>query len=176
VPLYFLVLNVWIKLGESEFILRYFSLIASVLTVALVARTGRLLGGWRVGLAAAFLLAISPLNIWYSQEARMYSLVALATLAATWFLLRMISGGGQRNWIGYAIAMFIAVYSHLLAIFVLVAHYVFFSIHHKLDKHLFRQWLIYGGSVGLLFGLWIVVMILSGGFTNSPIAWIAPAP
>jgi len=55
VPFYFLVMNIWIRLGESEFILRYLSLIAGVLTVALIARTGRLLGGWRVGLAAAFL-------------------------------------------------------------------------------------------------------------------------
>jgi mannosyltransferase len=174
-PLYFIVMNGWIRLGESEFILRYFSLAAGVLTVALIAQTGRLIGGWRVGLAAGLLLAISPFNIWYSQETRMYSLIALATLAATWFLLRIINDGGRREWIGYAIAMFIAVYSHYLAIFVLVAHYIFFSIHHRLDKNLLRKWLIYGGSVGLLFAIWIVAIMLTGGFTNAAISWIAPA-
>jgi len=174
-PLYFTLMQGWASLGESEFILRYFSVIMGVLTVALIARTGRFIGGWPVGIGAALLLAISPFNIWYSQEARMYSLVAFSILAANWFILRILHGGGRNHWIGYAVAMFISLYSHYLTVFILIAHYVFFSLHYRIDKRLLRQWLLFGGAVGLLYGLWIAAILLNGGFRNAPIGWIPAA-
>lgn len=174
-PFYFVLMQGWIRLGDSEFSLRYFSVIMGVLTVGLIAQTGRLIGGWRVGLAAGLLLAVSPFNIWYSQEARMYSLVAFTVLAANWFIIRILHGGGRINWVGYAVAMAVSVYSHYLTIFILIAHYAFFSIHYRIDKRLLRQWLIYGGTVAILFLIWIAAILLTGGFRDAPIGWIPAA-
>ncbi len=174
-PFYFVLMQGWIGVGDSEFILRYFSVIMGVLTVALIARTGRLIGGWQVGFAAALLLAISPFNIWYSQEARMYTLVAFTVLAANWFILRILHGGGRINWFGYAVAMLLSVYGHYLTIFILIVHYAFFSIHYRIDKRLLRQWLIYGGAVALLFAIWIAAILVNGGFRDAPIGWIPDA-
>lgn len=89
-PLYFLGMKIWVSAaGVSEFALRLPSALASVVTVALVYLLGRDLVRWRAGnpdeslvpLIAAFLMAVSDLEIDLSHEARMYTIhTALAVL------------------------------------------------------------------------------------------------
>jgi mannosyltransferase len=78
-PPYFLVMWVWARLfGDGEVALRTFSALCGVATVAVAYGIARELGrSRRVAGAAAALVAVSPMLIWYSQEARPYSLLAL---------------------------------------------------------------------------------------------------
>ncbi|MEJ2148413.1 MAG: glycosyltransferase family 39 protein, partial [Chloroflexota bacterium] len=77
-PGYYLALAGWRALvGESEFGLRALSAFASLLTVAAVGAIGARLFDRRVGLLAALLAALSPFQVYYAQEARMYALLAL---------------------------------------------------------------------------------------------------
>ncbi|MBN2391133.1 MAG: glycosyltransferase family 39 protein [Anaerolineae bacterium] len=79
-PGYYLLLHVWRAFaGESEFALRAFSVLCGVLTVAVAVATGRYVGGWRVSLGAALIVAVHPLAIYYSQETRMYALLGLVS-------------------------------------------------------------------------------------------------
>jgi mannosyltransferase len=69
--------------GDAEWALRLPSAIMGILNVVATYWVGTLLSGRKVGLLAAFLLALSSFHIWYSQETRMYALLALtATLFA----------------------------------------------------------------------------------------------
>src|SRR5262245_50351770 len=81
-PGYFVLLHGWISAaGSTDFAVRFFSVWASVLAVALIYRFGVDLAavrgaatwGQRTGLVAALLLAVNPLQLWYAQEARTYS-------------------------------------------------------------------------------------------------------
>ncbi len=89
-PGYYLLLRVWRDLtGGSEFALRSFSALCGVLTVAVAAALGRKVGGRSSALGAALALAVHPLAVYYSQEARMYSLLGLLAaltllVAARW--------------------------------------------------------------------------------------------
>lgn len=79
-PGYYLLLHVWRAFaGDSEFALRAFSALCGVLTVAVTAAIGQRVGGRRVALAAALFVAVHPLSVYYSQEARMYALLGLAS-------------------------------------------------------------------------------------------------
>ncbi|MDA0245495.1 MAG: glycosyltransferase family 39 protein [Chloroflexi bacterium] len=94
-PLYYLVLSGWQKLvGTSEFALRSFSAFAGVLTILFTIQLGRWLDGWRVGLVAGLFTAVSPPLIYYSQEARMYSLLGLLAGASTYVF---VQGLGTRD-------------------------------------------------------------------------------
>lgn len=87
-PLHNLVLFVVIKLfGDSEWTLRLPSAIFSVANIGVVYWLGTMTIGRTAGLIGALMLALSPFDIAYSQEARMYSLLALAATlyAATSF-------------------------------------------------------------------------------------------
>lgn len=92
-PLYHLLLYFWVGLtGSSVFALRFLSLALGVLTVALIYRLARLAFGELVGFLASLLCAISPFQVYYSQEARMYALVTFCTTLSMFFLARIVSG------------------------------------------------------------------------------------
>ncbi len=121
-PLYYLLLHLWRDMvGSHEAALRSLSVIFSVATVALVFATGRRWFGPAVGIRAALLLAVLPVPVFYAHQARAYTLLTLAGLAAFWSLHRWLAEGRARYlWPG-GIATTAALYSHNYALFLLPA-------------------------------------------------------
>jgi len=90
-PGYYLLLHTWRALfGHSEFALRSLSVVAGLALVVFTGLLGRWLVGPGVGLMASFLSAFSPLAIYYSQEARMYALLAALCAASTYVTFRAL--------------------------------------------------------------------------------------
>jgi mannosyltransferase len=90
-PGYYLLLHYWRAIfGHSEFALRALSALAGLVLVLFTYLLGRYLFGEAAGLLAAFLAAISPFAIYYSQEARMYALLAALAAASTYLLVRAL--------------------------------------------------------------------------------------
>ncbi len=84
-PGYYLLLHIWRTFaGESEFALRAYSAFCGILTLAVAGVIGRRAGGWQAGLGAAFFVAVHPLAIYYSQEARMYAQLGLVSALTLW--------------------------------------------------------------------------------------------
>jgi 4-amino-4-deoxy-L-arabinose transferase-like glycosyltransferase len=82
-PLYYCVAWVWARIfGSSEVGLRSLSALAGVLTVPLAYGVGAKFISRRAGVILAALCACNPLLIWYSQEARAYSMLVLLSTAA----------------------------------------------------------------------------------------------
>jgi hypothetical protein len=96
-------------------------------------------------LLAALFMAVNSYQLWYGQEGKMYSLITMLTLLASWFWLRGISdSGGRRNWrpwLGYLITVSLAIYAHLLMIMLLPVHLLWFLIAWPQSK---RHWRGYG--------------------------------
>ena len=83
-PLYFMLARGWIHVfGSGEVGLRSLSALFGTATVPVVYLAGAAMRSRRAGLIAAAFTALSPLTIWYSQEARNYAL--LLFLAAVFF-------------------------------------------------------------------------------------------
>lgn len=95
-PLYYVLLRAWRAVaGEGEFALRFLSVISSTLTVPLIYRLGKALGGFRTGTLAALLLAVSRFSIWWAQEIRMYALAALLATGSLWGAVWLWRTSGQ---------------------------------------------------------------------------------
>ncbi len=91
-PGYYLLLHYWRALfSQSELALRSLSVVAGLALVLFTYLLGRDLFGEATGLMAAFLGAISPFAIYYSQEARMYALLAALSAASTYLLLHALT-------------------------------------------------------------------------------------
>ncbi len=92
-PIYRLLLGVWISLlGSSAFMTRLFSALPGIVTVAFTYRLARQLHFSVVtGLIASALCAASPMLIYYAQEAKGYSLVAMAGVASVVLWLGFIA-------------------------------------------------------------------------------------
>jgi len=128
-PFYYYLLHFWtLAFGISEVALRFLSLSFGVLTVPLIYAVGRRFLGYASGLLAAALIAVSPLFLWYSQEARMYTLVTFLCLLSTYLLLRIMEGRGRRVllWTAYVLSNVVAVYTHFYAFFVLAFQVILF--------------------------------------------------
>ena len=79
-PLYYCVVWVWARVfGYGEAGLRSLSALCGVLAVPVAYLAATRLLDRRAGLIAAALTACNPLLIWYSQEARSYSMLVLLT-------------------------------------------------------------------------------------------------
>lgn len=96
---------------------RLVSVIAGTLTLPILyALARRLIGGWG-GLIATSVLAISPLHIWYSQEARPY---AVALLAVALSFLALIACFQAPNWRWaalYGLAISFSLYTDLSTLY-----------------------------------------------------------
>ncbi len=99
-PGHYLLLWIWSQLfGVSEISLRTPSVLFGVASIYLLYRLGRLLFSKKVGQCAALFLAVNPLAIYYSQEARMYSMVMFAVLLNMWFFTQLIQDKKPRVWL-----------------------------------------------------------------------------
>lgn len=76
--------------GDAEWALRLPAALLGIATVPMLYVLGARIGGRSTGLIAALLLTLSGFHVWYSQEARMYSLLALAATAHAWAMLRYL--------------------------------------------------------------------------------------
>jgi hypothetical protein len=120
-PLWYVLIWGWSRIfGTGEVALRLPSALAGIAAVALAWGIGRELAGRRVALAMAALVAVNPLFVWYSQEARAYGLfVALAALA-TWCCLRAEREPTPRRMAEFALSGAAALATHYFAVFLLV--------------------------------------------------------
>jgi uncharacterized membrane protein len=117
-PLYYLLAWPWTQLtGTGEFGLRSLSALAGVATVPVAYLIGAELRSRRAGLVAAALVAVNPMLIWYSQEARAYALLSLLTAVATLYFLRSLDRGGRRNLTAWGAASALALATHYFALF-----------------------------------------------------------
>jgi uncharacterized membrane protein len=93
-PLYYWLLAGWLKIfGLSEVSVRSMSALLGVGLVSLTYAIARQLAGRWVGVVAAFLAAIHPLQIYYSQEARMYMLLAVLTSGSVLAVIHLVKRG-----------------------------------------------------------------------------------
>jgi len=171
-PLYHLLLYFWGGLtGSSVFALRFLSLVWGVLTVPLVYRLARLAFGELVGFLAALLCAISPFQVYYSQEARMYALATFSATLSMFLFARIVSGEREESrprrvagnlrglrglWIAYFLATAAAIFTHYYALFVVVAQNVALLALWRHDRGRLRRWLSVQAVLALSYLPWVL--------------------
>jgi uncharacterized membrane protein len=107
-------------LGTGEVALRLPSALAGIATVPVVWAIARELGGRRAAGVCAALVAVNPLFVWYSQEARAYSLFVLMAALAMLCFLRAEREPTPRHMAIFALTGSLALLSHYFALFLLI--------------------------------------------------------
>jgi mannosyltransferase len=117
-PLYYALAWSWAKaFGTDEVGVRSLSALLGTLTVPVAYAIGAELASRRAGLIAAALIAVNPMLIWYSQEARSYALLVLFCAASLLFFARALRTRGGRDLALWALASALALCSHYFAVF-----------------------------------------------------------
>lgn len=115
--LYYLLAHpLWRTAGESPFVLRMSAVLLGVLGVAALLRLGWCWHGAGVGLTAGLLAAVSPLLWEYSQEVRAYIAMPLYTVILLYSAERLLVRPRRRIWLLVFVAQLAALYTHNLAV------------------------------------------------------------
>jgi mannosyltransferase len=121
-PLYYALAWGWTQVtGTGEWGLRSLSALAGVLTVPVAYLVAAELRGRRAGLWAAALVAVNPMLLWYSQEARAYSLLVLFGSLSLLWTLRAARSGRSRDFLWWGLFSGLALATHYFAVFPLIA-------------------------------------------------------
>lgn len=172
-PLYYLVLHYWLQLfGTSELAARSLSALCLLTAIPLAYLLMKRLYSERAAMVAAVLTAFSPFLIRYGQEARMYGMVALISLFATYSLVRALQDKSRAWWLIYALSIAAGLYTHYYVIFLIVVHWVYvaYLTNRQSGSGLKNGWW-WGSNVlaASIFALWLPSAIaqfarVQGGF------------
>ena len=88
-PTYFLLLGPFASADIDGWMLRFPSAVFGAVCVLLVSRLAAEMRGPRTGLGAGLLMALSPFEVQFGQEARSYTLTSCLVLVAIWGLVRI---------------------------------------------------------------------------------------
>lgn len=122
-PTYYTLLVGWMRaFGTSEAAMRSLSLVASVATVPLVYLLAREFAAVGVALLAALLFALSPMQVYFAQEARAYALMLLPVGLALLGMARFLrEPRATRHLVLYGVGAALAVYVHTTSILLVAA-------------------------------------------------------
>ena len=120
-PLWYVLIWAWSRVfGTGAIALRLPSAVFGVATVPVAWAIGRELTGRRAtAIAAAAFVAVNPLFVWYSQEARAYGLFVLTSALAMLCFLRAQQEPTTRRFVAFAVTASLALLSHYFAAFLL---------------------------------------------------------
>lgn len=143
-PLFYILAHYWIQINKSEVWLRLLPLIFGILSIAAIYYAAdKITEKKGVGIIAAFLLAINPFHIYYSQEFRTYSLIMLVAILAMW-------GFYKKHW-SWHIFNALGLYSHYSYVFIVLAQFVYVLL---FDRNYLKKFFFYSLLTTFYFLPW----------------------
>jgi len=138
IPIYYSLLHFWIKIfGDSEFSLRFPSVIFGVLVILMMYKVGSLLFDKNTGIMSSLITCFSIFHIQLSQEARAYSLMAFLMLLSMFFFLKLLNKESIVNAIGYIVSSVLLIYIHYFGIQILLVQNIYLGSMFLLNRGFF---------------------------------------
>ncbi|KKQ25829.1 MAG: hypothetical protein US62_C0002G0002 [Candidatus Woesebacteria bacterium GW2011_GWA1_37_8] len=128
-PLYYLMLKFWTNyFGYSELALRLPSVVFGIASIYILYKLNDLLNlkkiNKNISVILALLFATSQLHVYFSQEARMYSMAAFIATLSSYFYLKTIINGKYLDWLGFSLTIVLLCFTDYLPVLMIP---VFFS-------------------------------------------------
>ena len=160
-PLYYALLATWSWFSNSDYWLRLLSVIFGVATIPVVYSLGRKLFGPRAALWSAAALAVLSSHVRYSQEARMYTLMAFLFACALWGLVGAARDNSLKHWLVYTVSSTLIAYSQGTGIVYVAVLAMLFPLCAKtINKAAnWGPWLLANAVVALLFLPWLGIFM-----------------
>ncbi|NPV45557.1 MAG: phospholipid carrier-dependent glycosyltransferase [Armatimonadetes bacterium] len=175
-PVYHTVLHYVIAAGgTSEWALRLPSALFGSTSVVLIYIIARQLGQTRGAPLAGLLLALSPLHVWYSQEARMYSLMVMLVLGQTVVLLRALRHPSWSAWSAYCLLTIVALYTYPYVLLSCLGQGCWLALGQQRRQQALKPWLLATGVAGLSFVPWVLTLLHREDLTAGLEKAVSPA-
>ncbi|WP_159788376.1 glycosyltransferase family 39 protein [Sodalinema gerasimenkoae] len=156
--LYYVLLEIWMTVGQSDVWLRSLAVLFALCAVALTYQLGRSLFTKRVGLIAALMLALSPLFINHAQEVRYYTMSVSLGIAGSLALAKSLNAPNRPiNYVLWVIFRVLAVLTTPLNAALLVSDGIIILV--KYYRHPRR--LVHFAIAGLILSIMTLPVALS---------------
>jgi len=159
-PLYFFTLREAMLLaGVSVFSIRSVSTFCGVLIVPLVYRIGKRTLSETVGKLSALIAAVSALQVFYSQEARMYTMATAWSAASLWCTIEILRRPhpGRGWWVTFIITALLGMYTHYFVAFVTIAEGLALLWAARHNRRLLARLAIATVAIAALYAPWISI-------------------
>lgn len=159
-PLFYWVEHFMLVFGNSEAVLRFIPALLGILTIPLIYLIGKEFMDRNTGIIAAAAVAFSPFLVFYSQEARAYSMMLFFVAAAMVFYLKALKSNDLMNWGLFGLFSALAFWSHFYALVIIgsLFLYALYDLFPKIRNNLgAAKPLICSGAV---FGLICLPLII----------------
>ncbi len=166
-PLYDILLHYFLSSlnKKEEFQLRLLSVIFGILLIPFAFIVGRSIFNQRVGLFFSLLIAISPYHIYYSQDAKMYSLLAVLSLGSFFFYYLSLEKEKITYWISYASITVLLIYCHNYAFLLLAAQIFIYLFFYKKFRSLLPRFIL-TNLIMLLFSIPRITCLFQQSFMD----------
>ena len=166
-PGHYLLLHYWMQwFGNSEFSVRFPSVIFGILSIIILFLIVRRLWNEQIALLASLFMSTSMLQILFSQEARLYSLFTFLVLLSAYFFMKIILDEGNMRderkkvlFLAYLVTMATALVVNYLALVMMAIYsvlFLFYIKNKKISPLWWKKWVLAQGIllVGISFLLW----------------------
>ncbi|MBF0594973.1 MAG: glycosyltransferase family 39 protein [Candidatus Omnitrophica bacterium] len=173
-PGYYIFLHYWIKLGHSEVMLRIPSAIFGTLSIGVIFLLGCRIYSWREGLVSAVLMAVMKCPLYYSQEARAYSMLLLFSMLTVLLLMTIVDCLRNRNEVpvllsgAYVMTAIVSCYVHYYGLYFIVLQGLVAAFYFCRSREGARLFLIMSAFIVVAYLPWILVL----SSTSRPDSWI----
>jgi mannosyltransferase len=137
-PLYYLL--GWLAHARSTVALRLTSALALIAAVPVGYLAFRRLVGERGALATASILAVSPILVWYSTDARSYGLFVLTALLSLWAASALLERSSAKHFALWTAASVACVWTHYFGVFLIAAELAAVLVVHRQDRRATAAW------------------------------------
>jgi len=126
-PLFYWIEHLMLMMGNNEVVLRFVPAILGVLTIPLIYFVGKEFMDRNVGIIAAAAFSFSPFLIFYSQEARAYSMMLFFVAFSMVFYFKALKTNELKDWALFGILSALAFWSHFYS-FVIIAALIIYAM------------------------------------------------
>lgn len=160
-PFYYLLMKAWGAIsGYSEASFRFVSVVFSFLAIIYLWRLGIILIGRKGALCACLFMGLSPFQIWYAQEARMFALALFVSIFHTYYFVKALESNRRRDWVfyGFGLGCGLGVSYYTLILLLMQGVYAAFSFKKRFRAYLINLFIVCG-LASIFFGPLFVAQI-----------------
>ncbi len=178
-PFFYFLLKVWSFIfGYTDISMRFMSIFFGALTIIFLFQLLKRWFGGKIASISTFFLCLSPMFIRYGQEMRMYTLVFLIIVLATYALDLALETKKTRYFVFYAILISLGMWTHYFTAIAWIAHIIYYTVTKRAKFFSKRMFLTYLLAVGLYLP-WLPFMlhqvaVVQAGFWIPSVSIVTP--
>jgi mannosyltransferase len=183
-PVYYWLLKSWeLLFGASVEAIRGFSILFGAAAIGAGFFLVRRLFGRAAASLSLLFMVVSPMLVRYSDEARMYTLVATIALLATHVLVSAVASRRRWQWVLYGVLVALGMLTHYFVLLVWIAHWVWRaavvrrsvkSLREFARAFFSKNWIIAHVVAIAVFLPWLPFMAIQVGVVQIGGFWIGP--